>query len=111
VKRAALLFFWSFGVAVSTDVLADKPRARDLGVPFDGAPGAYNAITDVAGVTVASAGMTNTSGLPPRLESFTRFPQVPERFRLLARIVVVTAPLSRVDEAIHPLHEVVRVLR
>lgn len=31
------------------------PRARDLGVPFDGAPGALNAITDVAGIEV---GMT-----------------------------------------------------
>ena len=30
----------------------DAPRARDLGVPFDGTPGALNAITDVPGVTV-----------------------------------------------------------
>ena len=29
-----------------------KPRARDLGIPFDGAPGQLNAITDVAGVEV-----------------------------------------------------------
>ena len=29
-----------------------KPRARDLGVPFDGTPGALNAITDVKGVEV-----------------------------------------------------------
>jgi L-aminopeptidase/D-esterase-like protein len=29
-----------------------RPRARDLGVPFDGTPGVLNAITDVAGVTV-----------------------------------------------------------
>ena len=29
-----------------------KPRARDLGVPFDGTPGKFNAITDVAGVAV-----------------------------------------------------------
>src|SRR6266851_3934952 len=29
-----------------------KPRARDLGVPFDGTPGPLNAITDVPGVTV-----------------------------------------------------------
>lgn len=29
-----------------------NPRARDLGIPFDGTPGRYNAITDVAGVTV-----------------------------------------------------------
>ncbi len=28
------------------------PRARDLGIPFDGTPGPFNAITDVAGVTV-----------------------------------------------------------
>ncbi len=28
------------------------PRARELGVPFDGEPGPLNAITDVAGVTV-----------------------------------------------------------
>jgi D-aminopeptidase len=31
---------------------ADEPRARDLGVPFDGTPGELNAITDVSGVTV-----------------------------------------------------------
>src|SRR5438105_14003373 len=29
-----------------------KPRARDLGVPFEGTPGPLNAITDVAGVQV-----------------------------------------------------------
>jgi len=29
-----------------------EPRARDLGVPFEGVPGPLNAITDVAGVTV-----------------------------------------------------------
>jgi D-aminopeptidase len=31
---------------------APKPRARDLGVPFDGTPGPHNAITDVPGVEV-----------------------------------------------------------
>ncbi len=30
----------------------NKPRARDLGVPFEGTPGAFNTITDVLGVTV-----------------------------------------------------------
>ena len=29
-----------------------KPRARDLGIPFDGSPGPLNAITDVKGVEV-----------------------------------------------------------
>ena len=38
--------------ATSSAVAADPPRARDLGVPFDGTPGPLNAITDVAGVTV-----------------------------------------------------------
>ncbi len=37
---------------VSSVVHAAEPRARDLGVPFDGTPGPLNAITDVAGVTV-----------------------------------------------------------
>src|SRR5215471_21856422 len=31
---------------------APQPRARDLGIPFDGTPGPLNAITDVAGVEV-----------------------------------------------------------
>jgi D-aminopeptidase len=38
--------------ALSLPAHADKPRARDLGIPFNGTPGQYNAITDVAGVTV-----------------------------------------------------------
>jgi len=29
-----------------------EPRARDLGIPFEGAPGSLNAITDITGVTV-----------------------------------------------------------
>ena len=29
-----------------------KPRARDLGIPFEGSTGKYNAITDVEGITV-----------------------------------------------------------
>lgn len=32
-----------------------RPRARDLGIPFEGRPGPYNAITDVSGVTVGYA--------------------------------------------------------
>ncbi len=32
-----------------------KPRARDLGIPFDGNTGAFNSITDVSGVTVGYA--------------------------------------------------------
>jgi D-aminopeptidase len=32
-----------------------KPRARDLGVPFEGTPGPLNAVTDVGGVEVGMA--------------------------------------------------------
>jgi L-aminopeptidase/D-esterase-like protein len=39
-----------------------KPRARDLGVPFDGTPGPLNAITDVAGVTVGHTTLLSGEG-------------------------------------------------
>jgi D-aminopeptidase len=41
---------------------APRPRARDLGVPFDGTPGPLNAITDVAGVLVGHATLISGSG-------------------------------------------------
>ena len=39
-----------------------KPRARDLGVPFDGQPGALNAITDVTGVRVGHTTLIRGDG-------------------------------------------------
>jgi len=39
-----------------------KIRARDLGIPFDGIPGKYNAITDVAGVEVGHTTLIEGSG-------------------------------------------------
>jgi D-aminopeptidase len=39
-----------------------KPRARDLGVPFDGTPGTYNAITDVPGVLVGNTTLISGEG-------------------------------------------------
>src|SRR5258707_10531335 len=41
---------------------ASKPRARDLGVPFDGTPGDLNAITDVAGVLVGHTTLISGEG-------------------------------------------------
>jgi L-aminopeptidase/D-esterase-like protein len=38
------------------------PRARDLGIPFDGTPGALNAITDVAGVEVGNVTLISGDG-------------------------------------------------
>jgi L-aminopeptidase/D-esterase-like protein len=39
-----------------------KPRARDLGIPFDGTPGPLNAITDVAGVEVGHTTLISGTG-------------------------------------------------
>ncbi len=35
--------------------MVNKPRGRDLGIPFEGTPGALNALTDVAGIEVGTA--------------------------------------------------------
>ena len=39
-----------------------RPRARDLGVPFDGTPGPLNAITDIEGVLVGHTTLIAGSG-------------------------------------------------
>src|SRR5258708_14756281 len=39
-----------------------KPRARDLGVPFDGNPGPLNAITDIKGVEVGHTTLISGDG-------------------------------------------------
>lgn len=39
-----------------------KPRARDLGIPFDGTPGPLNAITDVPGVEVGHSTIIKGEG-------------------------------------------------
>ena len=41
---------------------ADNPRARDLGVPFEGTPGPGNAITDVPGVEVGFTTLVGGEG-------------------------------------------------
>jgi D-aminopeptidase len=48
MPRIAVLLSLFCSLAAS----AAEPRARDLGVPFEGTPGPLNAITDVRGVTV-----------------------------------------------------------
>src|SRR5437868_15379024 len=46
----------------ATAAAQSKVRARDLGVPFDGMPGPYNAITDVKGVEVGHTTLISGSG-------------------------------------------------
>lgn len=47
---------------VSLAATAAAPRARDLGVPFDGEPGPINAITDVPGVLVGHTTLISGDG-------------------------------------------------
>ncbi len=47
---------------LALDLLAQKPRARDLGVPFKGIPGPWNAITDVSGVEVGHSTIIEGEG-------------------------------------------------
>src|SRR5438477_360381 len=55
----ALLILISFPLLLCAQA---KPRARDVGVPFDGAPGPLNAITDVAGVEVGHRTLISGEG-------------------------------------------------
>jgi hypothetical protein len=67
-----------------------KPRARDLGIPFGGVTGQFNAITDVKGIEVGYATLisgegkqairTGVTAILPQGKSFSR-----ASFRRLAR--------------------------
>ena len=52
----------SFALLVTLALAQTKPRARDLGVPFDGTPGPFNAITDVNGVEVGHTTLISGDG-------------------------------------------------
>jgi D-aminopeptidase len=51
-----------FVLAAAAASAADQPRARTLGVPFDGTPGLLDAITDVKGVTVGHSTIVRGEG-------------------------------------------------
>jgi L-aminopeptidase/D-esterase-like protein len=57
-----LCLLFACAVAFAQEQAHSKPRARDLGVPFDGTPGLLNAITDVAGVTVGHTTLISGEG-------------------------------------------------
>jgi len=61
--RCTSIWLFSFGILFTSLLSAQtKPRARDLGVPFDGTPGPNNAITDVKGVEVGHTTLISGSG-------------------------------------------------
>jgi D-aminopeptidase len=49
-------------LAQSASTNSPQPRARDLGIPFEGTPGPLNAITDVAGVEVGYKTLNSGEG-------------------------------------------------
>jgi D-aminopeptidase len=59
--KPVICFFTAFICCVFASGQAN-PRARDLGVPFDGIPGALNAITDVRGVEVGHTTLISGDG-------------------------------------------------
>ncbi len=45
-----------------SSIYAQKPRARDIGIPFNGTTGKYNAITDVKGIEVGFSTIISGQG-------------------------------------------------
>lgn len=59
MKNILLLFLLA---SFQLPALAQKPRARDIGIPFEGTPGKFNAITDVKGVEVGYSTIISGTG-------------------------------------------------
>ena len=57
-----IIIIFLMAISATTFSQEKKPRARDIGIPFDGTPGKYNAITDVAGVEVGHTTLIEGSG-------------------------------------------------
>jgi L-aminopeptidase/D-esterase-like protein len=61
-KRSSAIWLAGFVLSALPIFSQAKPRARDLGVPFDGNPGPLNAITDVKGVEVGETTLISGDG-------------------------------------------------
>ncbi|OTA15749.1 aminopeptidase [Xenorhabdus vietnamensis] len=51
-KKILNIMILSISAMITSNSLANDVRARDLGIPFSGVTGKYNAITDVSGVKI-----------------------------------------------------------
>ena len=56
------IFTFSISLLTAFYLFGQKPRAREIGIPFDGVPGKYNSITDVQGVEVGYSTIISGSG-------------------------------------------------
>lgn len=60
--KKLILLIAIFSIGTVSSFSQAKPRARDLGVPFEGTPGQLNAITDVKGVEVGYTTLISGEG-------------------------------------------------
>ncbi|HEY0091722.1 MAG TPA: P1 family peptidase, partial [Flavobacterium sp.] len=60
--QSALRIFVLALLFISNNSYSQKPRARDLGIPFEGNAGKHNSITDVAGVLVGYKTLVSGDG-------------------------------------------------
>jgi D-aminopeptidase len=60
--KAAVILILATIMTTTASAQTGKPRARDLGVPFEGTPGPLNAITDVAGIEVGLTTLISGGG-------------------------------------------------
>ena len=61
-KSTRTAFLSALLITLVNLAFAQKPRARDIGIPFEGTPGKWNAITDVPGVEVGYSTIISGSG-------------------------------------------------
>ena len=59
MKKITASFLFLF---IQIFIHAQKPRARDIGIPFDGTTGKFNAVTDVKGVEVGYSTIISGTG-------------------------------------------------
>jgi D-aminopeptidase len=62
LRRILVLVTLAAGILAGVAAGQTKARARDLGIPLDGTPGAHNAITDVPGVEVGMTTLISGEG-------------------------------------------------
>jgi L-aminopeptidase/D-esterase-like protein len=62
LHRSRALVLFAALLVTQVALPQSKPRARDLGIPFDGTPGPFNAITDVKGVEVGFSTIISGEG-------------------------------------------------
>ncbi|MGA3244390.1 MAG: P1 family peptidase [Bacteroidota bacterium] len=61
-RRIVCIYLFFTIIAFQVVLAQFRPRARDLGIPFDGTPGTFNAITDVKGVEVGYSTIISGEG-------------------------------------------------